>query len=645
MNIISLIEAGKDFGIKNLFDNFTLHINEKERLGLIGPNGSGKSTLLKIIAGEESIDNGKRLCAKSLKLSLVSQEDTLLDHESILESVLRNCGEKRDLIIQFNQISESVGKEPNNEQLLNKLANIGELMDQSNSWGLEFKIKEILDKLGIKDLNKLISELSGGYKKRVSLAAALVSDPDLLLLDEPTNHLDASSIEWLENWLKNFKGGLILVTHDRYVLDKVTNRIVEVNKGEAIIYKGNYSNYLKQKSELQNARNNYENKFHSVLRRELKWLQQGPKARSSKQKARLIRIKEMQSKEVKQNKKLLDMKYLKRRIGKLIIEADNIKITNNGKENGDILLKEFSYSFNKEDRVGFIGPNGSGKSTLLNILAGQIKPLEGSLKIGETIKIGYLDQVSKELNQKVNLNRKVIEYLEEIATRIKIHNREVTASQLLENFLFPPSQQHSPLSKLSGGERRRLSLCRILISAPNVIILDEPTNDLDIQTLSVLEDFLEDFHGCVIIVSHDRFFLDRTVDRIFNFENALLKRFEGNYSSFLEKQEKKKISSKSKSIDNRPKKSLLPAKESISQISTKSHISKVSKRKRSFKENKELCELEKELSILEEKKRNLEEAISLNSENLTNKSFQLAELIDQIGSKEERWIELSEIEV
>ena len=637
MNIISIIEASKDFGVKTLFKNLNLHIHKKDRLGLIGPNGAGKSTLLKVIAGTEPLNEGERHCAKQLKIALVSQEESLNNNETIIESILKNCGEKRDLLLKFDEISNSVGKSPGNKNLLEKLNKISELMDQSNAWNLEVKIKEVLEKLGITETSRFISSLSGGYKKRVSLASALVSEPDLLLLDEPTNHLDADSVNWLENWLKEYKGALVLITHDRYVLDKVTERMLEVDQGETILYSGNYSKFLEQKAESEYQKNLWNKKMKGLLRRELNWLKQGPKARSTKQKARIKRIIEMQENPINNSKKKLDMKSSKTRIGKLIIEANNIKITSNGKKDGKCLLKEFSYSFNKEDRVGIIGPNGIGKSSLLDVLSGKSLPVEGQLKIGQTIKIGYLDQKTENLHESSKLNKKVLNFVEEVGHRIKLDKTEISASQLLENFLFPPAQQHSPLSKLSGGEKRRLSICRMLLASPNVILLDEPTNDLDTQTLSILEEFLDDFQGCVIIISHDRYFLDRTVDRIFNFENGYLKRFEGNYSNFIS--HKKKISLEQKQESKVAKKNKLKSSNQSKILESNSQ-----KKKRSYKDSREIIELENKLPILEKERKKLEDFLSVANGNLTEESKELANVIEKIYQAEERWLELNELE-
>ncbi|MBW3042562.1 multidrug ABC transporter ATP-binding protein [Prochlorococcus marinus XMU1408] len=635
--LISLVNASTDFGIKNLFKNLDLHINKGERLGLIGPNGSGKSTLLRVLAGVEPLMEGKRNCLSSLRIALVGQETSYGSEKSILEEVLEGCGEKRKLLLNFSKLSRKIAEHPKDETLLKRFGQASELMDAAGAWNLEQQCQDVLRRLGIKDLDKPVKDLSGGYRKRVGLAAALVSQPDVLLLDEPTNHLDASAVEWLQNWLDHYEGALVLITHDRYVLDRITTRMIEINNGEARNYSGNYREFLQQKVENEQSEASSQKKFQGVLRKELAWLRQGPKARSTKQKARIQRIAEMQAKPKIQIKAKLEMNSLNRRIGKIAIEAEGLGLSINVKEKNLDLLNDFTYSFSPEDRVGVIGPNGSGKSTLLDLIAGKRLPTSGKIKLGETVHIGYLDQHTNDLNQGRGLNRKVIEFVEESASRIDHGGKQITASQLLEKFLFPPSQQHSPLSKLSGGEKRRLALCKMLIKAPNVLLLDEPTNDLDIQTLSVLEDFLEDFKGCVVVVSHDRYFLDRTVDRIFNFENANLRRYEGNYSRFLEQ---KIIEERNNEKKEQAKIANDSGNENRKQIKLKP---KNQKRRLIFKEARELKDLDVKLPLLEEQKIYLEKKITATDMDISEISHQLAALIESIHEYEDRWIELSEL--
>ncbi|WP_414494873.1 ABC-F family ATP-binding cassette domain-containing protein [Synechococcus sp. MIT S9504] len=470
----------------------------------------------------------------------------------------------------------------------------------------------------------------------MGLASALVASPDVLLLDEPTNHLDAAAVEWLQSWLDRYPGAVVLVTHDRYVLDRVTRRIVEVERGQASSIEGNYSAYLQRKADQEVTEAAEAARFKSVMRRELAWLRQGPKARSTKQKARIQRIEAMRAAPLKTNRSQLEMSSVSRRIGKLAIEAEDLMVTADGQADGPVLLKDFSYSFSPEDRVGIIGPNGSGKSTLLDLIAGRRQATAGSLRLGETVHLGYLDQHTDALSEGRGLERKVIEFVEEAASRIDLGGEQLSASQLLERFLFPPAQQHSPLSKLSGGERRRLSLCRMLIQAPNVLLLDEPTNDLDVQTLSVLEDLLEDFRGCVVVVSHDRYFLDRTVDRLFCFEEGRLQRFEGNYSAFLDHRRDKERTAAAESNRNRSN------SVQTSQDQPPNNQNQ-GPRRRSFKESRELEAIERELPQMEQRKADLEQAISNGQGDLTDLSQDLASLLEALETSEERWLELSEL--
>ncbi|QNI59759.1 ABC transport system ATP-binding/permease protein [Synechococcus sp. BIOS-U3-1] len=634
MSLISLVDASKDFGIRTLFENLTLHVREGDRVGLIGPNGAGKSTLLRVLSGKEPLGGGERRCSSRLRIELVGQDSTVEPGLTVLEQVLAGCGEKRELLLRFSAVSEAVARSPEDTVLMRELGVLSERMDEEGAWGLEQQCQEVLQRLGISDLHRPVEDLSGGYRKRVGLASALVAGPDVLLLDEPTNHLDAAAVEWLQSWLDRYPGAVVLVTHDRYVLDRVTRRIVEVERGQASSIDGNYSAYLQRKADQEVSEAAEAARFKSVMRRELAWLRQGPKARSTKQKARIQRIEEMRAAPSKTNRSQLEMSSVSRRIGKLAIEAEQLTVTADGQADGPVLLKDFTYSFSPEDRVGIIGPNGSGKSTLLDLIAGRRQATAGSLRLGETVHLGYLDQHTDALTEGRGLERKVIEFVEEAASRIDLGGEQLSASQLLERFLFPPAQQHSPLSKLSGGERRRLSLCRMLIQAPNVLLLDEPTNDLDVQTLSVLEDLLEDFRGCVVVVSHDRYFLDRTVDRLFCFEQGRLQRFEGNYSAFLDHRRDKEKSAATEGHRNR---------SNGLQTSQESAPKNQGPRRRSFKESRELESLERDLPQMEQRKADLEQAISSGQGDLTSLSHDLASLLEALEMSEERWLELSEL--
>ncbi|MGB7565479.1 MAG: ABC-F family ATP-binding cassette domain-containing protein [Prochlorococcaceae cyanobacterium] len=636
MSLISLVGVSKDFGLRTLFSGLTLHIAERERLGLIGPNGAGKSTLMRMLAGQEPPDQGERRCSAQLKVVLVDQDPELDPERTVLEQVVAGCGEKRELLLRFLAVSEGLAERPDDGGLLAELGELSGRMDQSGAWGLEHQCHEVLDRLGITDTQRLVGELSGGYRKRLALASALVAEPDVLLLDEPTNHLDADCIEWLQGRLERFGGALVLITHDRYFLDRVTRRIVEVERGEARSYAGNYATYLKIKAEEEASEAASDVKFKGALRRELAWLRQGPKARSTKQKARIQRIEAMRETPARQARGTVSLATASRRIGKRAIDAANLGL----KVGERVLLEGFSYDFSPEDRVGIIGANGSGKSTLLDAIAGRRIPDAGTVELGATVKLAYFDQQAEAFLAGKGLERKVIDFVQEAASSIDLGGEKVSASQLLERFLFPPAQQHSPIAKLSGGERRRLYLCRLLIEAPNVLLLDEPTNDLDVHTLTVLEDFLEDFRGCVVVVSHDRYFLDRSVDRLFAFEGGRLQRFEGNYSAYLERLAGE---AKAAAVPVTPS-AVAPAAQDAG---TPGGGSPRRPRRRSYKETRELEQLDAHLPAWEQQRLALEAQLlgagTGDYTDLERLTQELSTLVERIQQGEERWMELSEL--
>lgn len=489
MNILTIEHLTKSYTERLLFDDTSFSINEGEKIGLIGINGTGKSTLLKIAAGLEEPDQGTVVRGRNLYIRFLPQNPVFEPQLTVLECVIK----------------ENEGHE--------------------HSWDLEGQAKNILTQLGITEYRAVISTLSGGQKKRVALASVLLSTADLLVLDEPTNHLDSSMADWLEEYLKRFRGALLMITHDRYFLDSVSNRIVELDKGKLYSYQANYAGYLELKEERMAMEEASERKRQTILRTELQWIRRGARARSTKQKGRIQRFEELSARKGPEEDGDVEMSSLSSRLGRTTVEISHLS-----KSYGDkVLLSDFNYIFLKNDRIGIIGPNGSGKSTLMKMIVGWVQPDSGETVIGQTVKMGYFSQENEDMDESL----KVIDYIKNVAEYVKTPEGTVSASQMLERFLFPSSVQYTPIGKLSGGERRRLYLLHILMDAPNVLLLDEPTNDLDIRTLTILEDYLDHFQGIVITVSHDRYFLDRVVRRIFAFEgDGVVKQYEGGYTDY-----------------------------------------------------------------------------------------------------------------
>ncbi len=642
MSIFTLQSVKKDFGIKEILREANLSLDASDKIGLIGTNGSGKSTLLKIIAGLEPVDSGQVLVNSKVNIVYLSQDPELDDNSTVIEQVFSKSGEQMKLIWEYEELSQKIAKHPEDSQLISRLSAVTQAIDSGNAWELETQAKIILTQLGIEDFEVKVGSLSGGYRKRIALASALLSNPDVLLMDEPTNHLDADLVEWLQSYLNSYRGALLLITHDRYFLDKVTNRIIELDRGDLYSYTGNYSYFLEKKAESEDIAVSQQRKYKGILRRELEWLRRGPKARSTKQKARIQRIEGMQDTEFKQAQGKVEISTPGRRIGKKVIELKNIS---KSYENRPI-VQDFTYTFEPDDRVGIIGKNGIGKSTLLDMITGRLQPDSGTVDIGSTIHIGYFDQHSEDLNQALNEEQRVIDYLKEVAEYVKTADgTQITASQMLERFLFPPNQQYSPIHKLSGGEKRRLFLLRVLMSAPNVLILDEPTNDLDVQTLSVLEEYLEEFNGCVIVVSHDRYFLDRTVEMIFAFESeGNLRQYPGNYSVYLDYKAREEEEAASQATTVKEKISETPETEKSQRYSW----DKDGNRKLSSKEKKEYQALEKKIAKLEAEKEKLEAELYNVSPGKVSQVQELhqkvEQLITEIDQATERWLELAEID-
>lgn len=637
MSLITFQSVSKDFGIKEVLRDGSFSIEPSDKVGVIGVNGSGKSTLLKMMGGMEPIDSGQRLTKSGARFVYLPQTPDIDEELTVLDQVFADCGEQMQLVREYEDLSHKMSRASGDElnKLMNRLAIVSEKMETEGAWDLETNAKIILSKLGIEDFEARVGDLSGGYRKRVALATALISDPDLLLMDEPTNHLDAESVEWLQDYLARFRGAIVLITHDRYFLDNVTNRIIEIDRADLYTYSGNYAYYLEKKAEQETSAASSQQKFKGMLRRELAWLRQGPKARSTKQNARIGRIEEMKEKTFKEAQSKVEIDTAGRRIGKKVIEAKHVT-----KAYGDrTLIKDFTYEFTGSDRIGIIGGNGAGKSTLMNIITGQLAPDEGTVEIGSTIHIGYFNQHSDELQAALNENQRVMDYLKEEGSFVTTSDgSQISVSQMLERFLFTGNQQYTPIHKLSGGEKRRLFLLRVLLSAPNVLILDEPTNDLDVQTLTVLEDYLENFNGCVITVSHDRYFLDRTVQEIFALEpGGNIRRYPGSYSVYLETKRKEEAASTTqKTTQNKAQ------KKGTAKPDIKSSAKKVSN-----KEKREYASLEDKIPKLEAKKAELEKLLypepPSDYEVLQKLSEEIAEVSAEIDSATERWMELAEL--
>lgn len=533
MNLLTVEGISKSFGDKKIFDDITFGIDEGDRIGLIGINGTGKSTLLKIVAGNESADSGQIVKKNGLRIGYLPQTPDFDPEDTVLGQVFNCDSPVINLIKEYEQAVREV-ELTGSEESQKALYALNDKMDAADAWNIESDAKTILTKLNIPDFYKKAGTLSGGQLKRMALARALITPVDLLILDEPTNHIDNDSVEWLEKYLAKYKGALLMVTHDRYFLDRIVNKTLELDEARLYSYTTNYSGFLEAKAEREELAAAAERKRRNFLRTEIEWVRRGAQARTTKQKARLERFKEVSEMKFSKEKDSLEIGSVASRMGRKTIIAENISKSFDGVK----YIDDFSYIILKHDRIGIIGPNGCGKSTLVNMLTGNLEPDSGKVECGETIKIGLFSQH----NETMDPAQRVIDYIRDTAEYVLTTEGRISASQMLEKFLFNPSMQYSPIGKLSGGEKRRLYLLKVLIEAPNILFLDEPTNDLDIETLAILEDFLDVFNGAVVAVSHDRYFLDKTVDRIFAFEgNGKITQYEGGYSDYLRQYEQRHV--------------------------------------------------------------------------------------------------------
>lgn len=552
----------KAYGDKSLFAGINFTITDQDRIGLIGVNGTGKTSLLKIIAGIEPADEGEIRHPQQYRVEYLSQEPILNDELTVLDEIFAGEATVMQVMRDYERVLQRLQIDVENERVQNHLLAMQEKMDEHEAWEANTKAKTILTKLGITQFDQKIAQLSGGQRKRVALAKSLIQPAQLLILDEPTNHLDHEVIEWLEQYLATYNGALLLVTHDRYFLNRVTNRIFELDHGNIYTYDGNYELFLEQKAEREAIEARSEEKHRNLLRRELTWLKRGPRARSTKQKARIERIDDLREKRFATDSQNVEIKVGAKRLGTQVLELKNIAHSFGEKQ----LIDEFDLLIKRGDRIGLIGPNGSGKSTLLNIMANRLTPDNGIVEIGETVSIGYYTQNKEDMDESLRM----IDYIKEVAQEIRTNTGEViTAEQMLEQFLFSRPAQWTYIHRLSGGEKRRLYLLKILMTEPNVLFLDEPTNDLDIQTLTILEQYLEHFPGVVITVSHDRYFLDRVVDQLLVFKKpGNITAYYGNYSEYAEHIQAEAVSEKQKhhKQDHEAKTKPKPKRKSMSYL-------------------------------------------------------------------------------
>ncbi|MDQ4122942.1 MAG: ABC-F family ATP-binding cassette domain-containing protein [Acidobacteriota bacterium] len=629
MNVLSLENVSKNYGVKPLFENVSIGLDETDKIGIIGANGSGKTTFLRVVAGLEEPDTGRVVRANGKTLAFLSQTPSFNENATVLEMIFAASGGVmqllRDYEIACHDLELSGGAD---EKLLHKISDLQHQLEQNGGWEIETNARNVLTRLGIHDTTAKMKTLSGGQRKRVALAHELIVRPDILILDEPTNHLDADTIEWLEDYLKRYTGALLLVTHDRYFLDRVTNRIFEIDRGTIQSFSGNYAYYLEKKEEQESLRATESHKREQLIKKELAWLRRGAKARTRKSKARIDSATELINAPKEKAKAEIDIAVGSQRLGSKVVELENVSKSYDRRK----LIDDFTYILKRDDRIGIIGANGAGKTTLLEIITNRIKPDSGKVEIGQTVVIGYYDQESRALNDE----QRVIDYVREAAEYVQtIDGRQITASQMLEKFLFPPAAQYSFVGKLSGGERRRLYLLRVLMTAPNVLLLDEPTNDLDIPTLMALEEYLDDFPGALVVVSHDRYFLDRTIDRTFRFEgDGKLREYPGDYSAYLEIRER----------ENAEKAQIEQAESAVKQPKAAEKETD-SPKKLSFKERRELEALEANIAAAESRIAEIETQLNLYASDAgkLNELFtEQQKLSARLEQDFERWAELSE---
>lgn len=593
MNLLAMDKVSKSYGEKILLQEISFGIDEGEKIGLLGINGSGKSSFLKLIAGREEPDQGSIIRNKNLRIEYLSQNPPFDPQATVMDAVLDSDSPSIRTLQLYQAKLKNIDGKNANKTTVQELILLGEQMEARDAWKLESDAQGILTRLGIMRFDVQMEKLSGGQRKRVALAAALMNPGNLLVLDEPTNHLDNQAIDWLEKYLLRFSGSLIMVTHDRYFLERVSNRIIELERGHLYSYPGNYSVYLERKLEREEKEVAMASKKQALLRKELAWIRKGARARSTKQQARIQRFEKLQEDQPRSKADNLQISSAASRLGKKTIILNNVSHS----YHSDIIIDDYSCILDRKERLGIVGPNGIGKSTLLCIMSGEIVPDEGMVEIGSTVKIGYFPQESIGLPDEM----RVIDYIREVGEYLQTGNKLLSASQMLETFLFTPSAQWTTLQKLSGGEKRRLHLLRILMGAPNVLLLDEPGNDLDIETLTILEDYLDDFPGAVVAVSHDRYFLDRISNKILSFEGqGKFLEYPGNYTDYLLRSSLKEVSESNHNL-----------KSSTNKEINDREAGRTRQLKFSFKEQKEFAEIDDKIAAVEDELKGIEIRINL----------------------------------
>jgi len=627
MNIVSLENVSKNYGFRPLFENVTIGLEDRDKVGIIGANGSGKTTFLRILAGLEEPDTGRVVRAKGKTLAFLSQNPAYDENLNVLETIFASSSGVMRTIRDYEAACHDLAAGATDANLLHRMAELQHDLETNGGWEIEANARAVLTKLDITDTSAKMGTLSGGQRKRVALAHELIFKPDILILDEPTNHLDADTIEWLESYLARYTGMLLLVTHDRYFLDRVTDRILEVDRASVQSFGGNYAYYVEKKAEQEELREVEGHKREQLIKKELAWLRRGAKARTRKSKHRIAAANSLMAAPKEAAKENVDIAIGSKRLGSKVVEINGVS-----KSYGeDKLIDRFTYLLKRDDRIGIIGPNGSGKTTLLDMITGRVTPDRGEIEIGQTVHIGYYDQESRALNDE----QRVIDYIRDVAEYVTtVDGTQITAGKMLEKFLFTPAAQYAVIGNLSGGERRRLYLLRVLMSSPNVLLLDEPTNDLDIPTLIALEEYLDDFAGALIVVSHDRYFLDRTIENVFRFEpGGKVREFAGDYSAYLEAVERDE--GERKTVDAaRPK----PAAQPIA-------ADKPQLKKLTFKENRELEELEKRIAAAEARLPAIEKELALAASDAGRVHELFTEqqtLESQLDADMTRWAELAE---